>query len=65
MELARLTRLSHTHHILPLCGVYLSDERAPRICIVSPWMTKGDLGKYLKDHPATPRVPLVSFALQR
>lgn len=57
-------RFSHSH-ILPLCGVYRSDETVPRICIVSPWISNGDLQKYLCENPTAPQVPLVILAAQQ
>ncbi|KAJ3574249.1 hypothetical protein NP233_g1899 [Leucocoprinus birnbaumii] len=57
-ELALWAHISH-RNILPLYGVYLSDEAVERICIVSPWMKYGDLLQYLKTLPKSPRTPLI------
>ncbi|KAJ3559729.1 hypothetical protein NP233_g11191 [Leucocoprinus birnbaumii] len=57
-ELALWAHISH-RNILPLYGVYLSDEAVERICIVSPWMKYGDLLQYLKTFPKSPRIPLI------
>ncbi|KAJ3559726.1 hypothetical protein NP233_g11194 [Leucocoprinus birnbaumii] len=57
-ELALWAHISH-RNILPLYGVYLSDEAVERICIVSPWMEYGDLLQYLKAFPESPRIPLI------
>lgn len=51
-------QLSH-QNILPFYGVFQSEEIKPRICIVSPWMSNGDLGSYLAASPGTPQIPLM------
>ncbi|KXN83209.1 Tip elongation aberrant protein 1 [Leucoagaricus sp. SymC.cos] len=58
-ELALLGHVSHPN-VIPLYGAYLSAERNPRICMVSPWMENGDLVDFLHKHPNTPRIPLMS-----
>ncbi|KXN83221.1 Tip elongation aberrant protein 1 [Leucoagaricus sp. SymC.cos] len=58
-ELALLAHVSHSN-VIPLSGAYLSVERNPRICIVSPWMENGDLTDYLTKFPDTSRIPLMS-----
>lgn len=50
--------LSHPN-ILSFYGVYLEK----RICIISPWMEKGELSSYLGNFPQIPRMPLVSIPL--
>ncbi|KXN92795.1 hypothetical protein AN958_04722 [Leucoagaricus sp. SymC.cos] len=54
---AEFTLWSHICHpnVLPFCGVYLSDESLPRICIVSPWMELGSLASFLKLFPGESR----------
>ncbi|XP_006459418.1 hypothetical protein AGABI2DRAFT_218607, partial [Agaricus bisporus var. bisporus H97] len=48
-----------THgNILPFYGVYIQ-QPSGRICIISPWMDRGDLSAYLSKFPDTPRLPLV------
>lgn len=48
-----------THeNILPFYGVYIQ-QPSGRICLISPWMDKGDLSKYLSNFPSAPRLPLV------
>ncbi|KXN84601.1 Serine/threonine-protein kinase HT1 [Leucoagaricus sp. SymC.cos] len=58
-ELALLAHVSHPN-VIPLYGAYLSAESKPRICMVTPWMENGDLAEYLKKHPDTPRISLMS-----
>ncbi|KAJ8077745.1 hypothetical protein PM082_002178 [Marasmius tenuissimus] len=43
----------HLRHpnLLPFLGVYYLDEDREDICLVSPWMDKGDLHHYLKKTP--------------
>ncbi|KXN88648.1 Serine/threonine-protein kinase sepA [Leucoagaricus sp. SymC.cos] len=52
---------AHSVHqnVLPFCGIYLSTEKVPRLCMVSQWMENGDLLQYLQKLPDTPRVPLL------
>ncbi|KXN83219.1 Tip elongation aberrant protein 1 [Leucoagaricus sp. SymC.cos] len=57
-ELALLGHVSHPN-VIPLYGAFLSAERNPRICIVSPWMENGDLADYLLMFPDTSRIPLM------
>jgi serine/threonine protein kinase len=51
---------AHLYHpnILPFYGVY-TQNISERICIISPWMSRGDLSAYLKNCPDTPRLSLV------
>ncbi|KXN81573.1 hypothetical protein AN958_04442 [Leucoagaricus sp. SymC.cos] len=57
-ELILWSHLSHPN-ILSFYGVWLPDESA-QICIVSPWMSNGDLNHYLSLYPDAPRLPLLS-----
>ncbi|KAJ3551572.1 hypothetical protein NP233_g13059 [Leucocoprinus birnbaumii] len=57
-ELIIWAHVSHPN-ILSFRGIFLSDEKIPRICIVSPWMENGDLVHYLKKYPESNRLPLV------
>lgn len=61
-EIIVWAHLSHPN-ILPFYGVYLDDE-LQRICLLSPWMEKGNLREYLGEHPSTPWSPLVSVVEQ-
>ncbi|KAK1236023.1 hypothetical protein PQX77_000737 [Marasmius sp. AFHP31] len=38
-------------NVLPFLGIYYLDNTRKRICLVSPWMDRGDLVQYLKDTP--------------
>ncbi|KAJ8077777.1 hypothetical protein PM082_002210 [Marasmius tenuissimus] len=42
--------LSHPN-LLPFLGMYYLDENREDLCLVSPWMDKGDLHRYLKETP--------------
>ncbi|KAK1216574.1 hypothetical protein PQX77_020790 [Marasmius sp. AFHP31] len=42
--------LSHPH-LLPFLGMYYLDNDREELCLVSPWMDKGDLVRYLKETP--------------
>lgn len=57
-ELIIWAHVSH-RNILPFCGMFFSEERAQRVCIVSPWMENGDLLQYLKNFPNSPRIPFL------
>ncbi|KXN92752.1 Serine/threonine-protein kinase CTR1 [Leucoagaricus sp. SymC.cos] len=50
-------------NILPFLGIYFSNEEVKQLCIVLPWMERGNLLKYLKnvrDEKRTPpRIPLL------
>jgi len=61
-ELALWAHLSHPN-ILPFYGVYLH-SKAKRICLVSPWMEKGNLHEYLQHVPETPRLPLITDIIE-
>jgi serine/threonine protein kinase len=54
--------MSHPN-VLPFYGAYMTNEKMPRICLVSPWMENGNLIEYLDTFPETPPIPLVSVAL--
>ncbi|KAJ8080064.1 hypothetical protein PM082_016891 [Marasmius tenuissimus] len=43
-------QLKHPN-VLPFLGIYYLDNTRERICLVSPWMDRGDLVQYLKDTP--------------
>ncbi|KAK1218098.1 MAP kinase kinase kinase activity protein [Marasmius sp. AFHP31] len=43
-------QLDHPN-ILPFLGIYYLDDTRQRICLVSPWMERGNLVEYLKDTP--------------
>lgn len=50
----------HHRNCLPFYGVTnFDDDGVPRICMVSPWMTNGNLSVYLSQNPDVPRLPLV------
>ncbi|KAF5351192.1 hypothetical protein D9756_008184 [Leucocoprinus leucothites] len=51
------SQLSHPN-ILPFYGIYYLGEEK-RMCLVSPWMTNGNLVNYLQDHPLAPRRPFI------
>ncbi|KAF9241775.1 kinase-like domain-containing protein, partial [Melanogaster broomeanus] len=44
---------------LPFYGVVSVHDGLPRTCLVSPWMEKGDLSKYLQKNPDALRLPLL------
>ncbi|KXN93053.1 Serine/threonine-protein kinase HT1, partial [Leucoagaricus sp. SymC.cos] len=52
---------AHVTHqnILPFRGIYLSNEKVQRVCIVSQWMGNGNLTQFLRKFPETPRIPLL------
>jgi serine/threonine protein kinase len=50
-------------HKLPFYGVYLLDTPTPRICLVSPWMERGNLHDYLDEFRQKSRLPFVSSLL--
>ncbi|KAL0566780.1 hypothetical protein V5O48_015226, partial [Marasmius crinis-equi] len=43
-------QLSHPN-LLPFVGMYYLDETRQQLCLVSPWMERGDLSRYLKGKP--------------
>lgn len=50
----------HHKHCLPFYGVTnFVDDGVSRTCMVSPWMTNGNLHAYLSNNPDVPRLPLV------
>ena len=50
----------HHKNCLPFYGITnLVDDGVPRTCMVSPWMTNGNLHVYLSHNPDVPRLPLV------
>lgn len=42
------SQLSHPN-ILPLYGMYFLDDRHSQLCLVSPWMEKGNIRDYLQN----------------
>lgn len=50
----------HHPNILPFYGIYYLDENRKQICLVSPWMTNGNLSMFLKKNPLAARKPFVS-----
>ncbi|KAK1231149.1 hypothetical protein PQX77_005740 [Marasmius sp. AFHP31] len=38
-------------NLLPFLGIYYLDDTRQEICLVSPWMDRGNLVQYLKDNP--------------
>ncbi|KXN86648.1 hypothetical protein AN958_09826 [Leucoagaricus sp. SymC.cos] len=57
-ELILWSHLSH-QNIVPFYGVWIPGENG-QFCIVSPWMTKGNLNQYLSAFPDVSRLPLLS-----
>ena len=51
-------QLSH-ENVLPMYGVN-AEEFTPRLAMVLPWMSHGNMMDYLKDHPNTNRIVLVT-----
>ncbi|KAL0568100.1 Rho guanine nucleotide exchange factor [Marasmius crinis-equi] len=43
-------QLKHPN-LLPFLGIYYLDDTRQRICLVSPWMERGNLVQFLKDTP--------------
>ncbi|KAL0578928.1 hypothetical protein V5O48_003076 [Marasmius crinis-equi] len=43
-------QLTHAN-VLPFVGMYYLDEARKQLCLVSPWMEKGDLPHYLEETP--------------
>ncbi|KAJ8080052.1 hypothetical protein PM082_016879 [Marasmius tenuissimus] len=41
-------------NLLPFLGIYYLDDTREEICLVSPWMDRGNLVQYLKDNPQEP-----------
>ncbi|KXN80803.1 Serine/threonine-protein kinase HT1 [Leucoagaricus sp. SymC.cos] len=58
-EFVLLAHLSHPN-VVPFYGVWLPDDKSAKICIVSPWMSNGDLGNFIATFPDVPRLPLLS-----
>ncbi|KAJ6573451.1 kinase-like domain-containing protein [Mycena vulgaris] len=51
-------QLSHPN-LLPFFGVYYLEETRTRLCLVSPWMEKGNIARYLRDNPTANRLTSV------
>ncbi|KAJ6573538.1 kinase-like domain-containing protein, partial [Mycena vulgaris] len=57
-------QLSHSN-LLPFFGVYYLEETRTRLCLVSPWMEKGNIARYLRDNPTANRLTsVVDIALR-
>ncbi|KAH7907398.1 kinase-like domain-containing protein, partial [Hygrophoropsis aurantiaca] len=56
---AVLWRQLSNRHVLPLFGVYHLPERPLQVCLVSPWMTNGNVVEYLEKNPLADRRTLV------
>ncbi|KAJ8088413.1 Receptor-interacting serine/threonine-protein kinase 1 [Marasmius tenuissimus] len=41
----------HHPNLLPFMGLYYLDKAQEQLCLVSPWMDRGNLVRYLKDTP--------------
>ncbi|KAK1235176.1 Rho GTPase activating protein [Marasmius sp. AFHP31] len=41
----------HHPNLLPFMGMYYLDKAREQLCLVSPWMDRGNLVRYLKDTP--------------
>ncbi|KAH7925390.1 kinase-like protein [Leucogyrophana mollusca] len=46
-------------HVLPFCGVYRLPETPSRVCLVSPWMTNGNISQYLGKNAQANRLSLM------
>jgi serine/threonine protein kinase len=57
-------QLSHPN-VLPFYGVYHWDQNRSRVCLISPWMSNGNIVQYLEDYPHANRINLVSEAQRR
>ncbi|KAF5349511.1 hypothetical protein D9756_009020 [Leucocoprinus leucothites] len=53
----------HLQHpnIVPFYGAYYFNELHRQICLVSPWMQRGNLVEYLKRHTSVPRIPFINI----
>lgn len=54
------SQISHPN-VLPFYGIFHLDEVHGRICLVSPWMDRGNINEYLSQNPDVPRLLLVAF----
>jgi serine/threonine protein kinase len=59
MEAVTWRQLSHPN-VLPFYGVFHPDGNIPRLCLVSPWMTMGNVVQFLTGISNIDCVPLVS-----
>jgi len=46
-------------HILPFLGIS-NDAFVPHLCLVSPWMSHGNIMDYIEAHPEVDRLPLLA-----
>ncbi|PPQ78259.1 hypothetical protein CVT25_011718 [Psilocybe cyanescens] len=53
------SQISHPN-VLPFYGIFHLDEVHGRICLVSPWMDRGNINEYLSQNPDVPRLLLTS-----
>ena len=56
---AMIWRQLNHENVLPFYGVD-TKEFHPRLAMVLPWMSHGNMMDYLKDHPNTNRIALVT-----
>jgi serine/threonine protein kinase len=57
-------QLSH-RNVLPFYGIYHLDVKMPRVCLVCPWMTNGNLVEFLASCASdTDCIPLVSCMMK-
>ncbi|KAF9453397.1 kinase-like protein [Macrolepiota fuliginosa MF-IS2] len=45
--------------LLPFYGVCRLNDQIGRVCLISPWMDRGNISEYLKANPHTTRIPLI------
>ncbi|KAJ3572232.1 hypothetical protein NP233_g3214 [Leucocoprinus birnbaumii] len=58
------SQLDHPN-VLPFYGIYpMKHDPLGRVCLVSPWMSNGNVMEYLRDNPEAPRLYLVQAALE-
>lgn len=51
--------------VRPFFGIYHIDSDSPRVCLASPWMSFGNVRRYLSDFPEKDCRPLVSLSACR
>jgi serine/threonine protein kinase len=59
---AVLWRQLHHPNVLPFYGVCHWEDDLSRICLVSPWMSNGNILRYLKHFQDADRLPLASVS---